>query len=112
MRQATDDEKKALKVKNDKIYPVTLEFPALDDEEIQFLIRAPSASEYALFRKGSIDEEQRHNALKRIVRPCILWPEEAEITTLASAMPGLFEGLGSHIIKLAGIVSGELGKAL
>ena len=109
--QASDEQKAALKAEHAKVYPIELEVMAAE-KTVEFLVRAPSKPEFTLFMKASADEETRVSALKKLSRPCILWPEKAELDALIAEAPGVLESLAAPLLKLAGLASAEAGKAL
>lgn len=109
---AASAEKKAeLLAAHGKLWPVEVQLKA-EDSSVEFLLRAPTKQEYQLFLKGTSDKETRPSAIRKIVRPCIVWPERADLDLILDRSPGMLESLGDPVLEIAGMVRVELGKAL
>lgn len=111
MKEATDEEKAELKEKYPRVYPVRLELQQLE-EEVEFLVRAPTSSEYKLFVKTAADQDTRHNATRNIALDCTLWPPRKELDAMVAKAPGLLDSLSNPITTLGGLVKAEAGKAI
>lgn len=108
--RASEDQIAKLKEQHGDLYPVSVELPS--DGEVEFVVRSPTKAEYSVFLKESLDESVRHAALRRLVRPCVLFPQGEDLTGLVERFPALHETLGKSILELAGMVSAQLGKKL
>lgn len=105
----TPEQIDAIKAEHSDVHAVTLE---LRGEEHTVVVRSPTRQEYGLFLKESLNEAMRHASLKKLVRPCVLFPTGPELDALAERFVAIHETLSGPILELAGVTKAELGKKL
>ena len=109
MMHPTPEQIDAIKSEHHEVHAVTLE---LRGEEITVVVRSPTRHEYSLFLKESLNEALRHAALKKLVRPCVLFPSGPELDALSERFVAIYETLSGPILELAGVTKAEIGKKL
>lgn len=109
MMHPTPDQIDAIKAEHPEVHAVALE---LRGEETTIVVRSPTRNEYSLFLKESLNEALRHAALKKLVRPCVLFPSGQELDALSERFVAIYETLSGPILELAGVTRAELGKKL
>lgn len=70
--------------------------------EAGVIVRPPTRAEYRRFRALAIDEKKRADAVERLVRDCVLWPDADGLDELLERRPALTEVIGGELLKLAG----------
>lgn len=71
---------------------------------VSVIIRPPSREAFRRFNAMAARESQRYEALETLVRDCVVWPGQAELSALLEKKPGLVAPIAEKAIELAGAV--------
>jgi len=69
---------------------------------VAVVVRPPRSPEYKRFRSLVMDEKRRPDALERLTRDCVVWPDPEELDALLERRPALAEVVGGKLLELAG----------
>ncbi len=90
-----DDVIERLKAEHGEVYLV-------EAGDVGVIVRPPTRAEYRRFRALAMDEKKRADAVERLARDCVLWPDADGLDELLERRPALTEVVGGELLKLAG----------
>lgn len=83
-------------------YPDT-ELHLLGNEFACVVVRVPSAAEFIRFTDDLSDATLKGIALRRLLRACVVHPNEKDYDAMVAARPGLVQTFGNELVEIAGV---------